>query len=103
MEVEHRLFRETVRTPAEDLNRRQTPELNRRIYEAWRGRSWVEVEAAFGQAWEEIRALARELPEEELFRRGLYPWMRTWPLGRWIAANTSSHYRWARARVRRMG
>ena len=24
-----------------------------------------------------------------------------WPLARWIAANTSSHYRWARTRIRR--
>ena len=94
---------EAVRTPAEDLNWRETPELNRRIYEAWRERSWEDVVVAFDEAWRELLALAREMPEEELFRKGLYGWMRGWPMGRWIAANTSSHYRWARVRVRRMG
>lgn len=93
---------ENPRTPAEDLNWRQTPALNQRIYEEWRGKSWTFVEKEFNASWAEMMALAQSLPEEELFRKGLYPWMRVWPLGRWIAANTSSHYRWARGRVVKM-
>jgi hypothetical protein len=45
--------------------------------------------------------LTRSISQEKLFRKQLYPWLRVWPLARWIAAQTSSHYRWARTRIRR--
>ena len=72
----------------------------KRMYLGWyaagrRGRSWTIVEKEFNASWAEMLKLARTLPKQELFRKGLYPWLRVWPLGRWIAANTSSHYRWA--------
>ncbi|MBI4905375.1 MAG: ClbS/DfsB family four-helix bundle protein [Acidobacteria bacterium] len=89
------------RTPAADLKWNQTPELNRRIYEQWRDVPWDEVLREFESTWQALHLLAVATSEADLFRKGLYPWMRVWPLARWISANTSSHYLWARTRIRR--
>ena len=88
-------------TPAADLKWNQTPLLNDRIYRQWKDRPLRQVLSAFEATYAAMLDLARSLPEETLFRKGLYPWMRVWPLARWIAANTSSHYRWARTRIRK--
>ncbi len=88
-------------TPAADLKWNQLPELNDRIYRPWQGVPSGVVLAEFEATYAMMLELARALPEEHLFQKGLYPWMRVWPLARWIAANTSSHYRWARTRIRR--
>ena len=89
------------RTPAEDLKWTQTPALNDRIYRKWKDESFAVILAEFESAYAEMLELTRSISEEKLFRKGLYPWLRVWPLARWIAAQTSSHYRWARTRIRR--
>jgi len=92
---------ENPKTPAEDLNWTQTPALNARIYERWKDVPLEVVRREFDAAYADMLGLARGLSEDQLFRKQLYPWMRTWPLARWIAANTSSHYRWAGVRMKR--
>jgi hypothetical protein len=92
---------ETPRTPAEDLKWTQTPALNERIYQKWKHERYEVILAEFEAEYAKMLALTRSLSEEKLFRKGLYPWLRVWPLSRWIAAQTSSHYRWARTRIRR--
>jgi hypothetical protein len=89
------------RTPAEDLKWTQTPALNERIYQKWKHERYEVILAEFESEYAKMLELTRALPEEKLFRKGLYPWLRVWPLARWIAAQTSSHYRWARTRIRR--
>jgi hypothetical protein len=88
-------------TPAADLKWNQTPLLNDRIYRKWKDRPLRVVLAEFDSTYAAMLDLARSLLEDKLFRKSLYPWMRVWPLSRWIAANTSSHYRWARTRIRK--
>jgi hypothetical protein len=88
-------------TPAPDLKWSQLPELNRRIHERWQHEKIDAVMASFESVHRQVFSLAESLPEEALFRPLLYPWMRKWPLARWIAANTSSHYLWARTLIRR--
>jgi hypothetical protein len=89
------------RTPAEDVKWTQLPILNARIYRKWKDEPARVILAEFESTYQEMLALARAIPEEELFRKQRYPWLRVWPLARWIAAQTSSHYRWARTRIRR--
>jgi len=89
------------RTPADDLKWNQLPALNERIYQKWKDEPLSRVLLEFESAHQAMSVLALRLPERELFQKGLYPWMRVWPLSRWIAANTSSHYRWARTRIKR--
>lgn len=92
---------ENPRTPADDLNWNQTPLLNERIYRKWKDERLEVVMAEFESTYAKMLELARSLPEDQLFQKQLYPWLRVWPLARWIAAQTSSHYRWARTRIRR--
>jgi hypothetical protein len=89
------------RTPAEDLKWTETPALNDRIYRKWKDVSYEAILAEFESTYAQMLELTRAIPEEKLFRKQLYPWLRVWPLARWIAAQTSSHYRWARTRIRR--
>jgi hypothetical protein len=89
------------RTPAPDLKWNQLAILNERIYRKWRHKTSRAVLAEFESTYTKMFDLTRSVSQEKLFRIGLYPWMRVWPLSRWIAANTSSHYRWARTRIRR--
>jgi hypothetical protein len=79
----------------------QTPLLNDRIYRKWKDQPADVVLAEFDSSYAAMLGLAQSLLEEQLFQKSLYPWMRAWPLARWIAANTSSHYRWARTRIRK--
>lgn len=88
-------------TPSPDLKWNQTPLLNDRIYRKWKDTPAATVFAEFDSTYAEMLRLAKSLPEDKLFQLKLYPWMRAWPLARWIAANTSSHYRWARTRIRK--
>jgi hypothetical protein len=89
------------RTPAEDLKWTQTPALNHRIYRKWKDAKRAVILAEFEVTYAQMLQLTRAIPEPELFRKGLYPWLRVWPLAGWIAAQTSSHYRWARTRIGR--
>ena len=89
------------RTPAEDLKWTETPALNDRIYRKWKDVSLEVILAEFESTYEQMLELTRSIPQDKLFRKQLYPWLRVWPLSRWIAAQTSSHYRWARTRIRR--
>jgi hypothetical protein len=89
------------RTPTEDLNWTQTPALNERIYQKWKEERFEVILAEFDSTYAQMLELTRSISQEKLFRKQLYPWLRVWPLSRWIAAQTSSHYRWARTRIRR--
>jgi len=88
-------------TPAADLKWNQTPLLNDRIYRKWKAAPLPIVLAEQESTHREMLDLASSLPEDVIFRKGIYRWMRVWPLSRWIEAQTSSHYRWARSRIRR--
>ena len=91
----------TPRVPSADFKWNQTPALNDRIFHKWRAVKLDVVLAEQLATHEIMLKLARSLSEEDLFRKQLYPWMGTLPLSRWIAAQTSSHYRWARTRIRK--
>jgi hypothetical protein len=92
---------ENPKTPADDLKWNQTRELNERIYQKWKNEPLDLVLAELDGRYKEMLRLARKLSDKDLSTKNLYPWMRVWPLSRWIAANTSSHYRWARTRIRK--
>jgi hypothetical protein len=90
----------TPPTPAEDLKWTETPALNDRIFRKWKDERWEVILAEFESTYAAMLELTRSISEENLFRKQLYPWLRVWPLSRWIAAQTGSHYRWARTRIR---
>jgi hypothetical protein len=89
------------KTPADDLKWNQLPALNERIYQKWEDVPLAAVLRDLDGSYKRILKLTKDLPENRLFQRGLYSWMGAWPLSRWIAADSASHYRWARTRIRR--
>jgi hypothetical protein len=89
------------RTPSDDLKWNQLPALNERLFLKWRRVPLSRVVRDFAAAHERIERLAATTPETRLFAPPDQEWMRRWTLARWIEANSSSHYRWARDRINR--
>jgi hypothetical protein len=88
-------------TPADDLKWNQLPALNERIYLKWKDASLETVLLEFEAAHQQIYSLTESLPEDLLFKPDLYPWMRNWPLARWMNSVTISHYRWGRTLIKK--
>lgn len=48
----------------------------------------------------EVMELIKSLSEEELFSRGVFPWVGNSTLGSYFISNTSSHYAWAVKKIK---
>jgi hypothetical protein len=81
--------------PAPGFTWRQTPALNRQIWDEHRDSAWADVRSDFEASFEEVRRLAESLSEEELLEPGHFSWTRRNPLVTYLGANTASHYRTA--------
>jgi hypothetical protein len=82
--------------PAPGYKWSETPALNRAIRQKYRHWSYDRALRAFERSYEPVRALAASLPPKVLFTRGYFGWTGTAPLATYLAANTASHYRFAR-------
>ncbi len=84
------------KTPAPDLNWRQLPLLNQRIYKKHHKRSLKSVLADFDTSYGDTLRTVRSISEKDMFKLGRYEWLGKVALVSYIAPNTCSHYRWAR-------
>jgi hypothetical protein len=91
----------TPERPPVGLSQRAIDELNQEIYEKHRDRALEEIKAEFSASYQQVRAAIEEIPEEEMFARGRYGWTGKLTLADYIAGNTSNHYAWANAQVRK--
>jgi len=87
--------------PSEEYNWGQLPQLNHAIYLKHRDRSLADVQKDFKSSYKKIMKLIESIPEKELFTRGQYTWTRNNLLSAYFVSATSSHYRWARAEIRK--
>jgi hypothetical protein len=87
--------------PSEEYNWGQLPQLNHAIYLKHRDRSLMDVQKDFKSSYKKIMKLIESLTEKELFTRGQYTWTRNNLLSAYFVSATSSHYRWARAEIRK--
>ena len=87
--------------PAPGYKWNETPRLNREIWRRNRDRPtaelWEELEASHA----EVLDLARRLSPEELLTPGVFGWTKKNALVTYLAANTASHYRFARKVLKR--
>lgn len=90
----------TPETPAPGLTWRDLPKLNQAGYVLHKNESLEDVLAQFENSYQEILALVESMTEREIFDAGVYEWTGKSSLLSWIAANTSSHYNWARRNIR---
>lgn len=91
---------EIPKTPAPGYTWRELPRLNQSGYEIHKNDSLEYVLQQSQHSYREIFDLVLEMTEEEIFETGYYSWTGKSPLLHWIAANTSSHYAWARRNIR---
>lgn len=92
---------ENPAVPAEGFNWAQLPALNQAIFERYRDAPLDDILREFRASAQAIDALAAGCSEEDLFKPGLYPWMRKNTLAAYINSSAGSHYRWARNEMRK--
>lgn len=92
---------ETPAVPAPGFKWNQTPQLNHQIYLKHRERPLAEVLEGFAASHLEVLGLIEDLSDRELFTPSLHAWTGKSTLGTYVVSATSSHYVWARQRIRR--
>ncbi len=91
---------EVPETPAPGYTWRELPKLNQEGYEKHKGDTLENVLEQYEKSHQEIVELVEGMSEGEIFEENYYQWTGNSPLLTWIAANTSSHYNWARRNIR---
>ncbi len=87
--------------PAEGFNWGRLPQLNQRIYEKHRDRALADVQKQFQATHRKMLKTLEGLSEKDLFTPGRYAWTKKLTLAAYITSCTSSHFRWARAGIRK--
>jgi hypothetical protein len=91
---------EMPETPAPGMTWRELPKLNQQGYEQHKHESLEHVLEESAKSYQEVLELVEGMTEAEIFEPGHYAWTGDSSLLPWIAANTSSHYNWARRNIR---
>ncbi|MGD8472549.1 MAG: ClbS/DfsB family four-helix bundle protein [Anaerolineae bacterium] len=91
---------EIPETPAPGYTWRELPRLNREGFEQHKDETLETVLVRYEKSYLEILELVEGMEEEEIFEAKYYEWTGDSSLLPWIAANTSSHYNWARRNIR---
>ncbi len=91
---------EVPETPAPGMTWRELPKLNQEGYEQHNDESLEHVLEQYEKSYLEILEIVEGMEEEEIFEARYYEWTGNSSLLSWIAANTSSHYTWARRNIR---
>ena len=91
---------EVPETPAPGYKWSELPRLNQAGYEEHKDESLEEVLELYRKSHQEIVELVEGMSEGEIFDIGYYEWTGGSALLGFIAANTSSHYNWARRNIR---
>jgi hypothetical protein len=91
---------EVPETPAPGMTWRELPKLNQEGYEKHKDESLEHVLEQYERSYQRILELVEGMEEKEIFEAGYYEWTGDSSLLPWIAANTSSHYNWARRNIR---
>jgi hypothetical protein len=92
---------ETPEMPAPGFKWNQTPQLNQAIHEKHRDRPLEEVVESFERSHRETVSAVEGLSDAELFTAGLARWTSKNTMGTYFVSATSSHYVWARKKIRK--
>jgi hypothetical protein len=91
---------EVPETPVPGMSWRDLPKLNHIGYLKHKDESLEDVLAQYENSYQQCLTLIEGMTEREIFEPDVYPWTGNSSLLSWIAANTSSHYNWARRNIR---
>ena len=70
-------------------------ELNKVFWKKHQDTGLEEAKELLKQSHQEVMELAETLSNEELFSKGVFPWVGGSTLGSYFVSNTGSHYNWA--------
>ncbi|MHA2207902.1 MAG: ClbS/DfsB family four-helix bundle protein [Candidatus Thorarchaeota archaeon] len=92
---------EVPETPSPGLKWSQLRILNQEVFEKHRDRTLDDVKAEFQSSYERVLDTVSGIPEEDMFKVGRFAWTGNGTIAGFILANSASHYRWAKTRIRR--
>ncbi|MFW9851086.1 MAG: ClbS/DfsB family four-helix bundle protein [Candidatus Thorarchaeota archaeon] len=92
---------EVPETPAPGLKWSQLHILNQRVFEEHQNRDLQDIRNEFQTSYDETLRTVKSIPEVDMFKTGRFEWTKRDTLAGFILANTASHYRWAKTRIRR--
>lgn len=81
--------------PAKGYSWKDTPELNKEIWEKYQKVDFNETKSLFNDSYQDIQKIIEKHTNEELFEKKKYKWTGTTSLGSYLISATSSHYDWA--------
>ena len=81
--------------PAKGYSWKETPLLNKKIWEDYQSYSLSEVRELLQISYDEVKRIIKKHTDRELFEKKRYQWTGSTSLGAYLIANTSSHYKWA--------
>lgn len=87
--------------PAPGYTWKDTPALNKAIWEKYQNTSLKEAKIMVSETHAEIIKITEGHTNEELFEKKKYKWTKTSSLGSYIISATSSHYDWAQKKIKK--
>lgn len=76
-------------------NWRTYGDMNREFWKKHQNTTLEDAKEMLEQSHREVMALAETFTEQELFEKGVFPWVGGSTLGSYFVSNTASHYDWA--------
>ena len=87
--------------PAKGYGWKDTPKLNKYIWEKYQGTSLAEARSLLDNSHKKITQLIEKHSDDELFTKKYYKWTGSTSLGAYLISSTSSHYDWALKLIRK--
>ncbi|ATL47201.1 hypothetical protein COR50_08395 [Chitinophaga caeni] len=81
--------------PAKGYTWKDTPELNKKIWEDYQRVTLKEAKHLLNKSYIDVQNIIEKHTNEELFEKKRYKWTGTTSLGSYLISATSSHYDWA--------
>lgn len=75
--------------------------MNIEFWEKHQTTSYEEARELLAESHQQVMELADTFTNEELFSKGVFPWVGGSPLGSYFVSATSSHYDWAAKKIRK--
>lgn len=84
----------------EPYNWRTYGAMNMGFWEKHQSTTLEEAKKLLAKSHRDVMALAETFSNEELFSKGVYPWVGGSTLGSYFVSTTSSHYEWAMKKIK---
>lgn len=91
-----------IELPAKGFKWNETPELNQKIFEDWKDLEFPSVSRRLRFSHSRVRKFVTELSETQLLAAGHFAWTKKHAISSYIAPNTTSHYKWAAKKIKRL-